>query len=276
MALTFQKISIIIPTYNSSSTLERCLESMAIQTFRDFEVLIMDGVSKDDTLLIAQSFTDKIPSLRILSEPDKGIYDAMNKGIRAAKGEWLFFLGSDDWLYESNTLEQVAAQLDDRYEMVYGNVYRSYMENPVWGEEFDLYLLTKKNICHQGIFYRKSIFDKIGVYDLAYKVMADYLLNLRLFLDKGIAKRYMNVTVAHFSKGGLSSLGLNDSEQIRARTFLLSQKGTFRWSDKIELCGEILNFDLTARYLSTLRKWQYKSMVYFYLIGKKLTNNAIT
>ena len=88
------RLSIINPTFNSAKTLSRCLDSVISQSFTDWEVLMMDGVSNDDTIKIASSYQDS--RIRIYSEPDKGIYDAMNKGIDKAHGEWLYFIDSDD------------------------------------------------------------------------------------------------------------------------------------------------------------------------------------
>src|ERR1700761_7508109 len=97
--------SIIVPTYNSGATLRRCLESLAVQTFTDFEVLVMDGVSTDDTLRITEEMSSEFQGrLRLTSEPDKGVYDAMNKGILGARGKWLLFLGSDDRLNDDLVL----------------------------------------------------------------------------------------------------------------------------------------------------------------------------
>lgn len=99
------KLSIIIPTYNSASVLPRALDSIICQTFTNWEVLIMDGISTDDTLKMAQSYNDS--RIRIYSEPDNGIYDAMNKGINKANGEWLYFLGSDDCLFSKDVLSNI-------------------------------------------------------------------------------------------------------------------------------------------------------------------------
>ena len=99
------KLSIIIPTYNSASVLAKALDSIVKQNFTDWEVLVMDGVSTDNTIKVAQSYNDS--RIHIFSEPDKGIYDAMNKGIEKAQGEWLYFLGSDDWLLNGNVFDSL-------------------------------------------------------------------------------------------------------------------------------------------------------------------------
>ncbi len=99
-------VSIIIPTYNSAKTLSKCLDSLVNQTFQNFEVIILDGKSSDDTVSISLRYTDIFKNIRLISERDKGIYHAMNKGIEMAKGEWLYFLGSDDYILENSTLEK--------------------------------------------------------------------------------------------------------------------------------------------------------------------------
>src|SRR5215218_2671624 len=101
-------LSIIIPTYNAGNNLARALESVLQQTFSSFEVLIMDGLSTDNTSAIVESFHDE--RIQLFREGDRGIYDAMNKGIAKARGAWLYFLGSDDELYTSTVLEEIFPQ----------------------------------------------------------------------------------------------------------------------------------------------------------------------
>src|ERR1700722_16529958 len=98
-------LSIIIPTYNSQNTILTALQSIVKQSFDDFEIIIVDGLSNDDTVTIVKNFQDD--RIKIISELDNGIYDAMNKGIDRAKGDWLYFLGSDDRLYNDTVLEDV-------------------------------------------------------------------------------------------------------------------------------------------------------------------------
>src|SRR2546422_844446 len=97
--------SIILPTFNSAAQIATALESILNQTFNDFEILVLDGCSGDNTIEIAKSYKDT--RIRIWSEKDEGIYDAMNKGIEKATGKWLYFLGSDDELYNNAILEKV-------------------------------------------------------------------------------------------------------------------------------------------------------------------------
>src|ERR1019366_6920119 len=103
------KLSIIVPTFNSSTYIERCLQSIRIQTFRDYEVILQDGASSDDSVQIARSFRDANAGMdiKLFSGKDEGVYDAMNKACRVARGEWLYFLGSDDELHDANVLSAV-------------------------------------------------------------------------------------------------------------------------------------------------------------------------
>lgn len=193
-------ISIIIPTYNSAKTINRCLDSIVAQTYKDYEVLVMDGVSKDDTLSLVQSYNDS--RIRIYSKPDKGIYDAMNKGIKRAKGDWLYFLGSDDYLYDNHVLEEVANELSNRYDVVYGEVYAPQLTDKHRGE-WELSQI-EYNRCHQSIFYKKTLFKKYGLYSLKYPILADFAFNLRWLFDKSVNAKYINRIIADYSAGGTS------------------------------------------------------------------------
>lgn len=195
------KLSIVIPTFNSSDVLGRALNSIITQTFTDWEVLIMDGVSTDNTIKIAQSYKDN--RIHIYSEPDKGIYEAMNKGIKKANGEWLYFLGSDDWLLNKNVLQQVFYSEIDGYDVIYGNVEAPQLW-PQHSGEWSLETLDY-NRCHQGIFYRKTIFRRLGYYNLEYPVLADYDLNLKWFFSSKIKKKYISITIAHYSMDGYNT-----------------------------------------------------------------------
>lgn len=192
--------SIIIPTYNSEKTIKRCLDSIIEQTFSNWEVLVMDGVSTDDTISIAESYLDK--RIRIYSEPDQGIYDAMNKGIDKSLGEWLLFLGSDDYLFNSEVLSKVSQQLAKDLDVVYGE------SESCWSEmhkgEWNLEKLEANRV-HQAIFYNGRFFGQTLRYNLRYPILADYDMNLRWFLNKEYRHKYIPITISHMSEGGVSS-----------------------------------------------------------------------
>lgn len=201
--MTAPYITIIIPTYQAETTLQACLDSVLCQDFKDFEILIMDGGSTDRTLEIAKAAGGRDARIRLVSERDKGIYDAMNKGIRMARGTWVFFLGSDDFLFEPTTLSTVFPGYEDA-DFIYGNVVGDTYKGAYDGQ-FDYEKLLRRNISHQAIFYRRTVFDKIGDYNLRYKGHADWDLNIRLFKDKDIRIRYIGGIIARFGPFGLSS-----------------------------------------------------------------------
>jgi len=196
--------TIIIPTYNSSALITKCLESICVQAFNNFEVIIVDGLSKDNTLQLAETYRHKLPSLRISSEKDQGIYDAMNKGIELAKGEWLYFMGSDDYFYSNDVLLKISQAVNNNLDVIYGNVYDQKL-NSIYDGEFSDRKLFYINICHQSIFFNKELFKKIGNYNLQYTFWADWDHNFRWFYNKQISKKHINLTISYYSTGGFSS-----------------------------------------------------------------------
>lgn len=216
------KISILIPTYNSDATLAIALGSIANQTYYDFEVLIIDGMSTDKTLEIAESYTTKMPSLRIFSEKDQGIYDAMNKGIELAEGDWLYFMGSDDELINNDILKEVSDQFR-QYDVIYGNVYSDRF-NGNYDGEFNYVKLIERNICHQSIFLKKEVFKKVGYFNLKYKSHADWDHNIRWFYSKEIKNKYVELIIANYADGGYSSLN-DDLIFKRDKNLILFVKG---------------------------------------------------
>lgn len=204
------KISIIIPTYNSSLTITNCIESLLSQTFIDFEILIMDGISTDNTLEIVKKYKDF--RINIFSERDKGVYDAMNKAIDKASGDWLYFLGSDDWLYTNNILQDVYSFSEiSNSHLIYGNAYLLGKKRVYDGPFTRETLFTKQNICHQAIFYHKSVFSRLGKYNLEFVLYADWDFNLRCFSTPDLIISYADLTVVNYNdETGLSNSAVRD------------------------------------------------------------------
>jgi glycosyltransferase involved in cell wall biosynthesis len=163
----------------------------------------MDGCSQDNTLRVAHSFSDE--RIRIYSEPDSGVYDAMNKGIEKAQGKWLYFLGSDDRLYNESVLQHVCSALKE-YNFVYGNVHFVH-SRVIWDGVFTREkLLFEKNICHQSIFYKRELLDRLGGYNLHFEICADWDLNIRCFSFPGFKPCFMDTVVAYYDeKSGISA-----------------------------------------------------------------------
>jgi glycosyltransferase involved in cell wall biosynthesis len=222
--------SIIIPTFNSAETLPIALNSILQQNYNKFEVLIMDGASKDRTVEIANEYRDH--RIRIFSEKDNGIYDAMNKGISKSSGKWLFFLGSDDYLYDSGVLTDVYSQtrLHPESRMLFGDIYTSSGLVQRFNK-VSFYELTQHNICHQAIFYHASLFNQVR-YDLAYKLMADWDFNLKIFQKKNYPV-YFKRLVAVYNMNG-ASLNWTITDEYRnhfadRQKLFIKHKGLFSY-----------------------------------------------
>lgn len=190
--------SIVIVCYNSSTCIEKAIQSVISQTFNNYEFIIVDGASTDGTLDILQKYSTKI---NIISEKDNGVYDAMNKALKIATGDFIFFLGSDDIFFDNEILEKVANKIINKNTVYYGDVYMTKIRKIYWGR-FSSYKLSIGNICHQSLFYPKCIYKKYQ-YNLSYRILADYVYNLSIY--KKVPFQYLDETICIYSYDGLSS-----------------------------------------------------------------------
>jgi glycosyltransferase involved in cell wall biosynthesis len=227
-------ISVIIPTFNSERTISRVLQSILSQTFQNFEIIIFDALSKDNTLQKINNYKDE--RLKLRSEADKGIYEAMNKGIDEANGEWIYFIGSDDYLITNTVLEDLVNQVNlDDYDYVYGNVL-----SPEYGDKydgvFDEHKIISQNICHQALFVRKKLFRRLGKFNIRYKLLADYDFNLRCMFDKKVRKKYVDLMIAYYAPAGSSSTRA-DGLFLKEKDWLLLKYGFsfFSWRERLQL-----------------------------------------
>ncbi|MCF8383972.1 MAG: glycosyltransferase [Chlorobium sp.] len=219
-----QKLSIITPTYNAEKYIRKCILSVASQSYTNKEHLIIDGSSTDQTLDIIEKHAAQHPHIRFITEKDNGIYDAMNKGIGLSDSDWLYFLGSDDVLLDNRVftdiLKSSEAEISD---VVYGNVQWG-QEGFAYDGEFSCLKLMEKNICHQSIFFRKTVFDRLGLFNVRYKVLADWEFNMRWFGNPHIRKKYLDRIIALYQPGGYSTnnkdqLFLHDKENLIRKSF---------------------------------------------------------
>ncbi len=211
-------ISLVTAVYNRAGTIGRAMESIAAQTVQPFEHIVIDGASKDDTLGIVRSHAT--PSTKITSEPDKGIYDALNKGIRAAGGDVIGLLHSDDLFADDTVLDQVRSAFDEdtALDAVYADAsffhpdapekvirrYSSARFSPVhiaWG------LMP----AHPTLYLRRSVFDRFGDYRTDYRIAADYEFIARIFSNNAIKSRYIPHIWVHMQTGGASTGGLSST-----------------------------------------------------------------
>lgn len=219
--------SVITVCYNSEKTIERTIESVLSQTEQDYEYLIIDGGSTDSTMEIVKSYEDKFQGkLSYISEPDKGLYDAMNKGIKKASGEIIGIVNSDDY-YEPDTLEKVKASYKGYpYSFLFGLV-RSVRE----GKEVMVYskhpaFIEEDMIAHPACFITKAIYDKFGGYSLEYPYSADYEFMLRIKDAEEIQYIELYDILTNFSQGGVSTtvVGYRDTMRLLYQYQLISKK----------------------------------------------------
>lgn len=194
-------VSIIMPTYNCKEKLEVSILSVLKQNMDIIEFIIIDGDSSDGSKEILEKYKDKI---KYISEKDKGIYDAMNKGIELATSRYLYFLGAGDCLCDNIISELKDILSMEKYDFIYGNTYnRSGHEIRNKGKFYKIRILFT-NICHQGIFYKRKVFRIYGQYSLKYKILADYELNIKCMGNNKIKKYYINKFIAIYEGGGYS------------------------------------------------------------------------
>jgi glycosyltransferase involved in cell wall biosynthesis len=201
-------ISIIIPVFNAEETILTAIKSIQQQTFQDFEIVLVDGFSNDNTIKIIEKLKDN--RVKIHSERDKGTYDAMNKGINYAKGEWLYFIGGDDYLLNSDVLQTVSKKLKKtKNHVLYGNVLINgdtgwATDGQIYNGKYSFQKLLKSNICHQSMFYRRSfVLQNQLQYDLKYPVSADWDFNIACRLITKFT--YARDIIAVFNAGGIST-----------------------------------------------------------------------
>ena len=206
-------MSLITPTLNPGAVLEGALDSVRAQDFSDYEHLVIDGASTDGT----QALLEQRGDIRWVSEPDPGVYAAMNRALDLAEGDWLYFLGADDRLTGTGVLSAVSTHLNDDVQVVYGDV-TSPRFGGRYGGEFDAERILSQNICHQALFVHRSVFERVGRFDERYPAQADWDHNMRWMLDSGIRHRWVDMVVADYADGGLSST-LGDPQFERDRRF---------------------------------------------------------
>jgi glycosyltransferase involved in cell wall biosynthesis len=197
------KITIIIVVYNAFESIERSILSVICQDYSNLQFIIIDGGSTDGTTDIIERYLDKIDNY--ISEPDKGVYDAMNKALPLIEGDWFYFLGAGDMLL--NMLDKVAKTLIDKTRIYYGNVYRKDTLK-VYDGKFSSFKLAVNNVCHQAIFYPKSIAGKYS-YNTQYKIQADHDFNMRCHGDKNYRLKYIPLIICLYEGDGYSAKNID-------------------------------------------------------------------
>ena len=215
------KISLITISYNSENSISETFHSVKTQLIDNYEYLLIDGGSKDETLTIARK---QGHLSKIVSESDKGIYDAINKGIKNSTGEIIGFLNSDDSFYDENSLKYIADAFDKDTECVFGDlIYTDKDENitRVWkGSAFKKGAFKKGWMpAHPTFYCRRSVYENLGLYDDSFKIAGDFELMLRFLEKHNIRSKYIPKTLVNMKVGGASNNGLKSKLDILKEEF---------------------------------------------------------
>ncbi|QNK77425.1 MULTISPECIES: glycosyltransferase family 2 protein [Winogradskyella] len=212
------KVSIITATYNSEKTIEACMASVLHQSYPDIEYIIVDGGSNAETLELLHATAKEYPNIILSSEPDKGIYDALNKGIAKATGAIVGFVHSDDFLADNDVISTIVAAFNThQVDGVYGDLHYVALENTDkvirnWISQPFVFNLLKQGWmpAHPTLYLKKSIYDKYGLFDLKYKIAADYDFILRIFRQENLSFFYLPKTIVKMRIGGASNKNLKN------------------------------------------------------------------
>ena len=215
------RISVITISYNSGNSIRETFDSVKNQSLKDYEYLLIDGGSTDKTLTIAGKY-DHIT--KIISEPDNGIYDALNKGIKNSSGDIIGFLNSDDTFHTENSLKIILKAFDENTDCVFGDlIYTDSEQNikRVWnGSEFKKGAFKKGWMpAHPTFYCRRSFYEKYGLYNDSYKIAGDFELMLRFFEKHNIRSKYIPHTLVNMKVGGASNSGIKSKIEILKEEF---------------------------------------------------------
>ena len=195
-------LSIITINYNDAIGLEKTITSVITQSFKDFEYLVIDGNSNDGSKNIIEAHKKNIQFA--VSEPDTGIYNAMNKGIANAKGKYLLFLNSGDVLNGSTALMDFIQHPDFQGDIIYGD-YQFEEGNKVYPDVLTPLFFIKSSLPHQSTFFKRIVFDQIGLYEEQYKIVSDRAFYIKCFLSNQFVFKHINYSLSIFDLSGRSN-----------------------------------------------------------------------
>lgn len=239
-------VSIITPCFNSEKTIQKTLDSVLHQTYGNIEYIIIDGNSTDGTMQIVRQYEPLFEGrMKVVSEPDQGIYDAMNKGIGMATGELIGIVNSDDYYNLDAVKNMVAEMTGEKYIVLYG--YQRCITN---GLEDKIVIYHHRNldrqmITHPTCFVSRSVYEDFGLFDTKYRSSADYEFMLRLFHKGQVTFKAVYKVISNFESGGMSSseVGVRETARLRLEYGIISKMRYYqiilrsRLHDCLKSCG---------------------------------------
>lgn len=209
---TSPKISLITCCYNSSTTIEDTINSVLQQDYKNYEHIIIDGASKDNTLEIIEKYREQYQGrLTVVSEKDKGIYDAFNKGIDMASGDIIGIINSDDIIANPRVLSQVVEAFNNNYSVVYGDLE---MLDETLEKVIRKFYGKTGNIKrgwhppHPTLYLKKEVYERYGKFDISFRIAADYDFMIRILKDNKLECCYINSVLVKMRMGGVSTNGI--------------------------------------------------------------------
>ncbi len=228
------RFSIITINFNNQNGLQRTITSILGQSFNDFEFLIIDGGSIDGSLEVIQKYESEIDYY--VSEQDDGVYDAMNKGIKKAKGDYLIFMNSGDCFYNASSLELYANSIDETNADVYygntigeegGRTIRSIIQ-PI---DLNLSFWLFSTLNHQATAIKRELFVKYGFYDQSFKISSDWYFFIKMYLNHSVRFIHINEFVARYDLTGISSLSETSLIHQQERDFIIENRFPVYWKE---------------------------------------------
>lgn len=206
------KLSIITINRNNAAGLEKTMRSVAAQTFKEFEYIVVDGASTDGSVEVIKKLEPDFASLKWVSEPDSGIYNAMNKGMRMASGEYIQILNSADCLASEDVIERMLSALENSGypSILYGNMIKCFpdgrkmVDKSFKGQEITMLGMYTGTLNHDPAYIRRGLFDKYGFYDESLKIVSDWKWYLQALIFGGEKPEYVDLDVTLFDMTGIS------------------------------------------------------------------------
>jgi len=284
LTIPSSKLSIVTICLNDSEGLEKTILSVANQSFRDYEHLVIDGGSTDGTLEVVERNRHNLTYF--ISEKDNGRYNAMNKGIEIAKGKYCLFLNSGDYLVADDVLQMVFNK-GHKDDILYGNLMfeiGELKEIYIQPNEIDFKYLMNATIAHPAAFIKKELFSKYGMYDESYLIAGDYDLFLRLVVKHQVKTCYLPILISTFNSNGISNddsfKNIQNKERERAQLNNVSKIVLDCYLEYVDMLNRYSSIDTyetnmsnkikTIPILGTIQKWAFNVVELLVVLKRKL------
>lgn len=271
-------LTIITINYNNAAGLQKTVESVLSQTSTDFEYIIVDGASTDGSVEYLETINYKLQTAncKLISEPDSGIYNAMNKGIGMAKGDYVHFLNSGDWLTHNTVVEQMLTELCDCDILVGTKVSvrtdAKVRTDKIFNKPLSMYTFYRGTIEHTSAYIKRSLFDSYGYYDESLRIVSDWKWYLQRVVFDNVRVKFTAIPVSYFDTTGISSTNhqLDKEERRKVLEELLPHSILLdydMYSFHIEQMERLKRYPLlykivyvTERILFKIDKWRIKQL----------------